>query len=857
MNVCALLLAFFPQEEKEGFDNLEMRTRTEIYSGWETVRDDQHAPWRDMEVVADAAKKDNYYLRIRTQGGDNSFQQVVKRSFEVSPERSYVFSAYVRIPPAKANEKRRANAAVIEVRWLGRKGELLRADRSAPVRDAVDWTLVSIETVSVPAEAAWAQLRLNYEGSDVRGECHFDSLSFTSQPRVLVAPVDRDLPIYKPGERAEIRFRVPELGSGKPTLRYRLRDAEGTEAIEARTVDLDSERAYVASFTPPGTGYFELDIQLLLDGAAIARKSSPVLVPERDYYEKKAGRILGVVFNPFHERYRDIAKLTEFLGYQKAKIHVWDHAALRRSSPPADAEILAILRAAIEEEGVAFTAILARPPGAMFPLADGPSLTEAPVILFAQHRRIWEQGLRETVETYGELLTEWQIGRDGDERVIQAGGADASVGAANDVIRSFSKIARVGIPVAASELPRLRFSNPKFFAVSTREWTRPEEFAQPVGAHVTAELKPRMSGARDQTADFLKKVLYSTTSGQPITLYVPLSSDPQTGMLDSDGYPLAPALAFRVANDILSGAKYQKEFQLFPLPIRHFVYEKDGRTIVALWSEGGAVPIDAFFGYGARLVDPLGGSRLIEPGTSFEVRDLPLFVIGADTLLLKMQLSAQLHRRPVGNEKEPPVDSTLPLQADTPVRILRLTNYFAEDLTDVTMKILDPIPTGWKISPREDRIAKIAAGGRYERELQITLPPNELEGTRELVFELGFDRVLPGQEKAKRFTMKVRRPVTLVSDVIVVETSTDDPDDPKNYKRVDLKVVNNSKNSVSMTGLLQIEGSRELKISFGGLPSQESTDLGTFRVRKGTEILIALEEKGGRRIFLNRRIRVE
>lgn len=855
MNVCVALLALLAQGEREGFDG--ERTQTEVYPGWEVVRDDQHSIWTDMSLVETPSPKNGVrFLRITTQGGNNSFQQVVRRAYEVSPERSYVFSGYVRIPPPGSSEKRRSNAAVIEVRWLGRKGELIRADRSAPVRDAKDWTLVSIETVSVPPEAAWAQLRLNFEGSDVRGECHFDDLSFLSQPRILVEPVGRDLPIYRPGERTEIRLRVPELAVSKASLRYLLRDSDGRAATGVKEVDLDEKRTHVALLTPPGGGYYELDVQLIADGAVVARKTSPVLVPERDYYEKKAGRILGVVYNPFHEKYRDIPQLTSFLGYQKAKIHIWDHAALRRSSPPSDAEILAIIRAAIEEEGVAFTAILARPPGTMFPLADGSSLSEAPVILFAQHKRIWEDGLRATVEKYGELLTSWQIGRDGDERVIQAGGADASIGAGGDAIRSISKIARVGIPAPASEVARLRFQNPRFYAVSTREWERPQDFAQPVSArdaHLTMDLRPRMSGIREQTADFLKKVIYSTTSGSPMTIYVPLSSDPLIGLLDSDGYPLAPALAFRVANDILSGATYEKDFRLFSAPIREFVYEKEGRTIVALWSEGGTVPIDAFFGYGARLVDPLGGSKLLEPGMSFDVREVPIFVIGADTLLLKTQLSIQLHRRPV-REESPPLDATLPLRSDTPIRLLRLTNYFEEELTGVKMKILSPLPNGWTISPRETFVGKLPKNGVFQSELAITLPAYEVEGTRELVFEIEFDRLLPGQDKAKHFTMKVRRPVFLVSEVHVQEEIK--RSDSDEYRMVSLKISNASGHTVSLRGTLQITGESAVDLSIGSLRDKDEENLGTYRVKVGSTIEILLEEKGGKRIFVNKRIPV-
>jgi len=74
IRIWILALACPAQETDEGFE--KRRTQTEIYPGWETVRDREHPAWIDPDVVKDpaSAKGGEAYLRMRTLGGDTSFQ---------------------------------------------------------------------------------------------------------------------------------------------------------------------------------------------------------------------------------------------------------------------------------------------------------------------------------------------------------------------------------------------------------------------------------------------------------------------------------------------------------------------------------------------------------------------------------------------------------------------------------------------------------------------------------------------------------------------------------------------------------------------------------------------------------------
>ncbi|MBI2901695.1 MAG: hypothetical protein HYY17_16040 [Planctomycetes bacterium] len=856
------------QDSKEGFEG--RRSATEIHPGWESVRDSEHPSWNDVSVVDDtaSARSGDAFLRFRTRGGATAFQQRLKHAHMLAPERSYSLSVYVRIPPAAPDERPRANQASIEIRWLDRRGRLLRVDKSVGVATAPSWTSIFLEVAVAPAEAVWAQLRLCYDGPDVRGECDFDDLLFEGQPRIRIEPAGREIPVFRPGEPAVFRISVPTSVTGEPTLSLALRDALGRDVAAPRTRALGERRSVTETFDLPGAGYFELHVRLESEGALVGRKTSPVLAPEPARFPRRSGRALGVVFNPYRDRYHDVAALTELLGFQRAKIVAWDLFAGRRAAEPDLTEIVSIVRAAMEAEASAFIAVLAHPPASLFPTADPNILREPPLALFSLGRKNWEAGLQKTVERFSELLTDWQIGPDGETTAGFTGPADAILGEVLRAIRTSSRIARVGVPVSSTEAPTVALSNARFFAVYPRDWTTPERFAQRVEvpgreSHLAIALPPLgppdIEGARQkQAAEFLKRLVFVATSGGTGGAYVPLSGDPQTGMIDADGYPLATALVLRVANDILSGARHDPKSHLFPPPIRDFVFEKEGQMTVVLWSESGSVPVETFLGYEARLIDPLGASRSLDPGTKFEVGPEPRIMVGVDPLLLKTQVSCQIHRKPEPPETEPPVWPTLPLRADPPVRLLRITNHFDEDIKNVKFAIRDPIPAGWTIRPREDGVSLLAKGRTLERELTITLPPSEQDGTRELTIEFSFIRIVGGKEKL--YELKLRRVITLIPEAEVI-WRVEPIDGDRERRRIWISVMNRADHTLNLRGWLYIPGLPDQQIAITGLKVNKDESLGAFEFRleggNPATVEVRLEEAGGRRVFINKAIPVK
>jgi len=722
-----------------------------------------------------------------------------------------------------------------------------------------------------PKEAVWAQLRLSYEGPDVRGECHFDDLSFLSQPRIEVRPVGRELPVFRPSESVLFRISVPASVPGDPSILISLRDASGRETGASRSLPLRGKEDLTVTFDLPGAGYFELHTRLVSSGTVVSRKITPVLAPEALFHRRREGRAVGVTFNPHLDSYRDPGGLTTLLGNQHAKIVLWDHFGGRRWSEPEPGEIVALIRSALEAEVTGFTAVLARPPPSLFPSADPGTLRDSPLALFQQPKKVWEPGFAATLERYAPLFTDWQLGEDGPNSHLTGGASETTFEEVSKRILAKSRGARVGVPGAAGEIPSASLPGARFFAVSPNPGSGAERYGEKIVApgnrewHLVAEVPAlgaddRDGARRDQAAELLRRLVFAATLGNPAPVYVPISGDPQTGILDTDGYPTAGTLAVRTANDVLSGAKYVPGAPLFPPPIRHFIFEKEGGMTIALWSESGTASVQSFFGHRARLVDPFGSSRAVDSETKFSVGPRPLFIVGADPILLQTQLSVQLHRKVerLDPDQVPPIDTTLPLRADPTVRILRMTNRYPDELRNVSFRILDPLPEGWTMRPREDKISLLRPGESFQRELAIALPPSEQEEVREVSIELSFLRTEGGQQKP--YVMRVKRGITLIPEIVVVPvTVTPDRRDP-DRRRMTLLVRNRSDHTVNLRGWLRITGRPDEQVSVGGLKPNTEEEIASFEYRATgvhrQSAEIRLEEKGGGRIFLNKTIRL-
>ncbi len=858
---CLLLLlplSVHAQDREEGFEKEHQEIRGIIYPNWERVIDALHPTYNEIKVMDDApgARTGGSYLRFRTQGGNTSFQEYLRDATRVTPGQVYLVSAHTRIKPAEPGERPRTNTATVQLRWLGKRGEPLRIDRSIPVSGAADWKPLSLEVQTPPQGSEWVQVRLSYEGRDVRGECAFDDIMLEVRPRILVRPNDRTLPVFLPGEQPGFRIQIPSIRTSEAILDVTVRNQRGAMVVPTVSLSIQPGKEIPHRIPALRNSYQELHLQLRRGGKILARKVVPILVPEPSLYGSDTGGAIGLSFNPFHEKYTGIRELAGLLHLRNAKMVVWDHPAAQRSKEPTPAEILRMIRDASREAGTEFIGVLAQPLPSAFPGRTPGEIQGSPLILFQQEESIWAPVLKDNVRRYREVIRQWQVGLEEDPTASEIVGRDDALGTAVGVIRKIQKSAIVGTTLPAKEIRIAPMKNAQFYSVSTREWRSPREYETPPDppdtiVYRTANLRaaPPLGGTparRMQAADFLKKMIFNAAAGNPYPLYLPASSDPQGGILDSDGNPTATALAMRIANDLLAGSTFHRKNSLFVSPVRDFVFEKNGKWFVAFWSEEGSQSLQTFLGHKAQLWDPLGTRGPFRSSGGIRVDGLPLFIVDVDPYLLQTILTLRFHPDTPGA----PADPTLPMRADPIPKRLRLTNHFPTAIVGVKVRIGRPLPLGWDARPLEMQAPRVEPETSIEKPLSFRLPQTEKEGIRKLWLTLTFERE---DDPDRPFTITLERALQVVSRVFVTGEVTT----TGNRKRVVVLIENKTGRQINLRGSLRVPGHPDRPLLIGPFPPNSDHLLDPVVVHsrtgfRGKSVEVRLQEMGGKRIFSNK-----
>ncbi len=853
------------QSRQEGFEKDRTEVRGIIYPNWERVIDSNHPAYNEISVIDDpaGARSGNSYLQLRTHGGGTAFQEYLRDASRVIPGQVYFVSAYTRMNPTQPGERLRTNTATVQLRWLGKRGEPIRTDRSIPMTGVSKWTPISLEVQNPPQGAEWVQIRLKFEGRDVRGKCFFDDVHLHIKPRIIVLPRKRTLPVFLPGETPAFQIRIPSLESSSGILDITVRDQKGTVRLPTKSLSVQPRIEIEHTLDRLHNSYNEMHLVLREGGKILAQKVVPILTPEKALFGSDTGEAIGLNFNPFHERYVGVRELARLLHLRQAKVVLWDHPAAQRSDEPSPGEILQLIRDAAQESGTNFIGVLAQPLPSAFPKQPPGEIQGSPLSLFFQKEAIWDSALQDTIRRYREVLRQWQMGIEEDPTASEITGRNTSLSRAKGVIRKIQKNAIIGTPLSRNEIKNSPLSHAQFYSVSVREWTSPEEYEvlpdpPDVIQYRTAHLKPAepMGGTparRDQAADFLQKMIFNAAAGNPYPLFLPASMSPQGGILDSDGFPTATALAMRVANDLLSGATVQKNQHLFVPPIRDFVFEKNGKWFVAFWSDRGSQSIQTFLGHNAKLWDPLGTRAPFGSPGKTRVDHLPLFITDLDPYLLKTLLTLQFHPEEPGQ----PPDATLPMVTDPIVKRLQFTNHYPTDLVGVRIRVNQPLPEGWDLRPLEIQAPRLSKETTFSSPLSFRIPQTERAGQQKLRITLTFFRA---DDQNRPFRVTTERALWVTPQIIIKETISRVGSSP-NRKRVLIRIENRSGRHVNLRGVLRVPGRPDRPLLIGDFRDESARELDPVEVSvppesKGRAIEIQLYEMGGKRTFINKTIRL-
>lgn len=227
--------------------------------GWERIDSDAHPPYNTIEIVRE--QPGSGFLRMRSLGGSTSYRLSARRAWPVDPSKPYRLSVQARLSGT------RRNTATLTLTWLNADGERIGELRSAPLSQAGGWTELSIDVARVPAGAAAAAPRLDFEGDDVRGDCDFDRLVFA--PVWLLEL--RSSAVFSPAEHPRVTVSLAGAPAGAHGVTLALAGQRRSALLR-----IPSENRVDVDLPPPGPGAHELVASL--DGTAI-RRTLTLLVP--------------------------------------------------------------------------------------------------------------------------------------------------------------------------------------------------------------------------------------------------------------------------------------------------------------------------------------------------------------------------------------------------------------------------------------------------------------------------------------------------------------------------------------------------------------------------------------------------
>lgn len=854
----ALLAAGLQQKPDELVEDFENRLTLDIiYDGWEQVRSVDHPPYNLIEVVRDpaGARSGRHYLRMTTKGGYTAFRMLKSAAWKIDPARSYRFTGAARFTGATSN------VVYMTLTWMNSRFETIQMDRTTVLPPVPSWTEFAVDVPRLSSDVRWLALQVNFEGRDVRGEAAFDRLVLRSQPRVLIAPADRKLPIYPAGTAPKLTVTAPGLPPGAHMLSITARTLEGATPVPVIHLPIASGTPVEAELPALPAGYYDLHAVVSGPSGPVAERVSPLIVPNAWTPAPASPRIFGGTFNPFSCLYPAAGEIARLAGYPMAKVVLWDRPSAGGRGVPEPAVVLELLRQLTESDASILSGVLATPTRELVPDVERTILDNGPVALFGLEARLWETPFRATVQRYRELITTWQFGSDNDTAPARKGGVSSALQGVSGVLRDLSRFARISIPVDPADISQIALDPAIAFSVNARPLEKPEELLRapaPAGRDfsIAMPLPPlpagdRAAGLLAQSAELLRRLILVAAAGTGASaVYLPTDSDPLGGMLDSDGYPLPPVLAVRAANEILSGAVYQKDLSLFESPVRDFVFEKGGQSVVAVWCERGEVEKDIFLGHDAEVVPPLGEARPLGAGDRLRIGPMPLFIRKVDTLLLRTQLSLQFY-----DPLRPDLpDNSLPLRADASSRLLKLMNHYREGaLTNVRIRFKEPLPAGWRVRPMSGSKPLIAPGQEFVQEHYFLVPVTEREGPREVKIELAFVR--GGAESV----VQVSRTIHVVPQIEIAAQSQPVPGHPRD-RRVSVRLVNRSGRLLNVAVRIRLPNQPEIHEPIGNLAPDSSSHrrleytLGDFDSLPANlrQVEVQCEERGIGRLHAHR-----
>jgi len=667
-----------------------------------------------------------------------------------------VLHSYALEARLKTEELHRSRA-IVSLTFYDDERQPLETVYSRPFVDAPIWEKVEIGPVTPPGERAhFAVIGLHLvpgpEGGDLRGAALFDQVRLVRLPRMRIS-TNSPFGVFTALDAAEIRCELSGAAEARPTIRFELRDVEGTtlathdmplagQRTEHRPAD-EYDSAPTGSH-PPGYrgevrwkppiqqhGFYTVSVVASGSGGLIHRGATSLCFL-REAASADSGEFGWSL--PQGDRpmpLADLARLLPLAGVRWVKYPVWEAVG-----DPDRVDRLAWLAERLGDRQIEMVALLHRPPKAVLAMLPAGQEVSAATI-FSTESQLWFPSLEPLLTRLSLKIRYWQLGLDDDASFIGAENLVQRLAKVKGRLERFGQEVHLGIGWRwIHELPKADRPPWEFFTLSARPQLSGRELAaylqspSPEGVRRWVSVDPL---AKDdyclevRAADLAQRLLAARKGGaEAIFLSDPF--DPSLDVMRPGPSPGAMLVPWRSMATALGGATHLGSIAM-PGGSHNEVFVRGDKAVMVVWADR-PTEETLYLGEDIQHLDLWGRPLPVERREhqqALRVGPMPTIVLGVNPAVARWRIGFQF------------TPERLPSEFGQPHALrYRVTNPF-----DVGAggRMTLVAPDQWRTEPRTSRLS-FAPGETVEGQCTVTLPLDASSGNHEVRvdFQVSADR---------------------------------------------------------------------------------------------------------------------
>ncbi|TWT54031.1 hypothetical protein Pla22_16660 [Rubripirellula amarantea] len=813
------------------------------------------------------------YFRVQLDGGQFKVQ-----SPPIAASRLYQYQLSCDV----MTEGLRHDSVRVELVFLNESGIPIDVKSSAAFTGTTPWTTTSLEMVRPPVDAKTMLVRLNIERSeggleDIRGAVGFDNVRIDKFPQLRITS-DQSTGVYKSGRPITLSANVLGLTTTDTQIQFQLKDVNGNTVDSAilpiktttRAVMFDDLRLQgVASNSKAfrdrshsplmessvqwqprllDPGFYR--VEAIIVAEAVARGSAPrARLGAHTTLAVIDPTLGGTPHGPFGWTLtrgdaglapRELAEWLSDVGVAWVKYPCW----IGPEDTP-KAEAIANTLSRLQDVGIQTVGMLDSPPEnqiAKYELRGRNGIVAAELF---RDREIWQPELEPIMSRLTLKVRTWQLGGDRDFSFLRRPRLKDTISEISKGLQGFGQPIEVAIswPWLERELPVsetswdavCRSSEPPLEANELDAFLALNEPDKRVsdGPRTWLLLDPIKKSEYELT-DRIRDLVLRMTAVRTHRVQAAFAStpyDPEQGLLDDNGSPSELLLPWRTTSRMIGDLRQVGSLRT-RLGVENAVFVGGNRAVVMMWSSDPKEE-KIYFGENVKMVDVWGRatnlpvqSDPVQPHQKISVGRIPVFIVGADPMLLAFRMSVDVTPEQfdalLGKKQQLKVHFTNPTREPL-VGSVRV-------LTPESWAVEDPI-RGWEA----------LAGTSLTESFDVVLSNTAKIGEYEVPIQFELD-TLP----LKLIT--VYRNISIGPDGLIVKVMTRLM--PSGELRVEIEMTNRSAIAQSYNALLFVPG-RQYQSSFITIKSGETVRREIFW-KNGRELiggqmtLRASEHDGGR-----------